>query len=57
MAPSEFGEEVAKHLKLSADGTKILWPQPTDEAEDPQNVRMTPVAWRQLLTQTHLVVR
>ncbi|KAI0718358.1 MFS general substrate transporter [Cerioporus squamosus] len=36
-APAEFGEEVARHLKLSSDGSKILWPQPTDELEDPQN--------------------
>ena len=34
----EFGEAVAKKLKLSADGTKVLWPQPTDDPEDPQNV-------------------
>ncbi|KAH9950836.1 MFS general substrate transporter [Amylocystis lapponica] len=32
----EFGEEVAKRLKLSADGSKVLWPQPTDDPEDPQ---------------------
>lgn len=35
----EFGEEVASKLKLSSDGTKVLWPQPTDDPEDPQNVR------------------
>ncbi|KAI0070549.1 MFS general substrate transporter [Panus rudis PR-1116 ss-1] len=33
----EFGEHVAKNLKLSKDGTKVLWPQPTDDPEDPQN--------------------
>ncbi|KAL6299412.1 MFS general substrate transporter [Sparassis latifolia] len=33
----EFGEDVAKRLKLSRDGTKVLWPQPTDDPEDPQN--------------------
>ncbi|KIP06311.1 hypothetical protein PHLGIDRAFT_465509 [Phlebiopsis gigantea 11061_1 CR5-6] len=33
----EFGEEVASKLKLSSDGTKVLWPQPTDDPEDPQN--------------------
>ncbi|KAH9918646.1 MFS general substrate transporter [Fomitopsis serialis] len=33
----EFGEEFAKRLKLSSDGTKVLWPQPTDDPEDPQN--------------------
>ena len=38
----EFGEKVAARLKLSRDGTKVLWPQPSDDPEDPQNVRMTP---------------
>jgi len=33
----EFGEDFAKRLKLSSDGTKVLWPQPTDDPEDPQN--------------------
>ncbi|KAJ7322868.1 MFS general substrate transporter [Mycena albidolilacea] len=33
----EFGESVASRLKLSADGTKVLWPQPTDSPDDPQN--------------------
>ncbi|KIK68217.1 hypothetical protein GYMLUDRAFT_35593 [Collybiopsis luxurians FD-317 M1] len=33
----EFGEEVASRLKLSHDGTKVLWPQPTDSPYDPQN--------------------
>lgn len=37
-AKIEFGEDVAKRLKLSADGTKVLWPQPTDDPGDPQNV-------------------
>ncbi|KAI0746560.1 MFS general substrate transporter [Daedaleopsis nitida] len=36
-AKIEFGETVASRLKLSADGTKVLWPQPTDDPEDPQN--------------------
>ncbi|EKM56913.1 uncharacterized protein PHACADRAFT_254299 [Phanerochaete carnosa HHB-10118-sp] len=36
-AKIEFGEEVASKLKLSKDGTKVLWPQPTDDPEDPQN--------------------
>ncbi|KAI0938838.1 hypothetical protein AcW1_001528 [Taiwanofungus camphoratus] len=36
-AKIEFGEEFAKRLKLSRDGTKVLWPQPTDDPEDPQN--------------------
>ncbi|KLO19176.1 MFS general substrate transporter [Schizopora paradoxa] len=33
----EFGEEIASSLKLTEDGTKILWPQPYDDARDPQN--------------------
>ena len=37
-AKAEFGESVASKLKLSPDGTKVLWPQPTDDPEDPQNV-------------------
>ncbi|OSX63261.1 hypothetical protein POSPLADRAFT_1139517 [Postia placenta MAD-698-R-SB12] len=36
-AKVEFGEECLKRLKLSKDGSKILWPQPTDDPEDPQN--------------------
>ncbi|KAK7451022.1 hypothetical protein VKT23_012698 [Stygiomarasmius scandens] len=36
-AKVEFGEAVASKLKLSRDGTKILWPQPTDSPNDPQN--------------------
>lgn len=36
-AKIEFGEAVASRLKLSSDGTKILWPQPTDSPLDPQN--------------------
>ncbi|OBZ77951.1 hypothetical protein A0H81_02079, partial [Grifola frondosa] len=36
-AKLEFGEHVANRLKLSSDGTKVLWPQPTDFPEDPQN--------------------
>lgn len=39
-AKVEFGEHVASKLKLSKDGTKVLWPQPTDDPEDPQNVRL-----------------
>ena len=34
----EFGDVVAAKLKLSSDGTKVLWPQPSDDPEDPQNV-------------------
>ncbi|KAJ7223386.1 MFS general substrate transporter [Mycena pura] len=36
-AKLELGEAVAVRLKLSADGTKVLWPQPTDSLLDPQN--------------------
>lgn len=39
-AIAEFGDDVARRLKLSQDGTKVLWPQPTDDPEDPQNVRL-----------------
>jgi hypothetical protein len=38
-AKSEFGEVFASKLKLTSDGTKVLWPQPTDDSNDPQNVR------------------
>jgi hypothetical protein len=38
-AKIEFGELFASKLKLTSDGTKVLWPQPTDDPEDPQNVR------------------
>lgn len=40
----EFGDSVAAQLKLSKDGTKVLWPQPSDDPEDPQNVRTTSLA-------------
>ncbi|GJE98654.1 MFS general substrate transporter [Phanerochaete sordida] len=33
----EFGEHVARRLKISLDGTKVLWPQPFDDPRDPQN--------------------
>ncbi|PIL36219.1 hypothetical protein GSI_01880 [Ganoderma sinense ZZ0214-1] len=36
-AKREFGDAVASRLKLSADGSKVLWPQPLDDPEDPQN--------------------
>ncbi|EDR01960.1 uncharacterized protein LACBIDRAFT_310240 [Laccaria bicolor S238N-H82] len=36
-AKIELGEVVAAKLKLSEDGTKVLWPQPTDSPRDPQN--------------------
>ncbi len=36
----EFGDTVASRLKLSSDGKFVLWPQPSDDPEDPQNVRL-----------------
>lgn len=36
-AKVELGEAVAARLKLTKDGTKVLWPQPTDSPKDPQN--------------------
>lgn len=33
----EFGEAVSSQLKLSSDGQYVLWPQPTDDPDDPQN--------------------
>ncbi|KAF8480331.1 major facilitator superfamily domain-containing protein [Russula ochroleuca] len=33
----EFGDTVASRLKLSPDGKIVLWPQPADDPEDPQN--------------------
>ncbi|KAF4616352.1 hypothetical protein D9613_008611 [Agrocybe pediades] len=36
-AKLELGEAVAARLKLTSDGTKVLWPQPTDSPLDPQN--------------------
>ena len=38
-AKIEFGEEITEKLKLTEDGTIVLWPQPRDDPEDPQNVR------------------
>lgn len=37
-AKIEFGDEAAARLKLSPDGKFVLWPQPSDDPEDPQNV-------------------
>lgn len=37
-AKIEFGATFAAKLKLSQDGAKVLWPQPTDSPDDPQNV-------------------
>ena len=39
-AEKELGVAVAARLKLSKDGTKVLWPQPTDSSLDPQNWSM-----------------
>ncbi|KAI9568715.1 major facilitator superfamily domain-containing protein [Boletus coccyginus] len=36
-AKVEFGEAVASRLKLSEDGSMVLWPQPYDDPNDPQN--------------------
>ncbi|KAH9941285.1 MFS general substrate transporter [Epithele typhae] len=36
-APAQFGDITAERLKLSPDKSKILWPQPTDSPNDPQN--------------------
>ncbi|EKM52283.1 uncharacterized protein PHACADRAFT_260571, partial [Phanerochaete carnosa HHB-10118-sp] len=33
----EFGDHVMESLKISVDGTKVLWPQPFDDSRDPQN--------------------
>ncbi|KAG5351635.1 hypothetical protein C0989_005479 [Termitomyces sp. Mn162] len=33
----ELGESISSQLKLTKDGTKVLWPQPTDSPDDPQN--------------------
>ena len=39
-AREEFGDEVTAKLKLTKDGRFVLWPQPSDDPEDPQNVRL-----------------
>lgn len=36
-AKIELGDAVAAKLKLTKDGSKVLWPQPTDSPLDPQN--------------------
>ncbi|KAG1778135.1 major facilitator superfamily domain-containing protein [Suillus placidus] len=36
-AKVQFGEALASTLKLSPDGSTILWPQPADDPNDPQN--------------------
>jgi hypothetical protein len=39
-AKIELGAAVAARLKLTKDGSKVLWPQPTDSPKDPQNWTM-----------------
>ena len=34
-ARTEFGDEVSSRLKLSPDETIVLWPQPSDDPDDP----------------------
>ncbi|KAG0148711.1 hypothetical protein CROQUDRAFT_654544 [Cronartium quercuum f. sp. fusiforme G11] len=36
-AEAEFGKELAQKLKLDKSGTVVLWPQPDDSPDDPQN--------------------
>ncbi|KAI0088615.1 MFS general substrate transporter [Irpex rosettiformis] len=36
-ARAEFGDDIANGLKLSFDGSKVLWPQPLEDPGDPQN--------------------
>ncbi|KAG8215245.1 MFS general substrate transporter [Butyriboletus roseoflavus] len=36
-AKVEFGAALASRLKLSKDGSIVLWPQPSDDPNDPQN--------------------
>lgn len=42
MEPEEaarvFGKDVAANLKLNHHGNVVLYPQPTDDPNDPQNV-------------------
>ena len=47
-ARAEFGA-AASTLKLSSDGTKILWPQPSDSSLDPQN-------WSERKKAVHMLV-
>lgn len=52
----QYGEEIASRLKLSKDGKYVLWPQPTDRPEDPQNVSFTVGARRAWLMEGVAVV-
>ena len=51
-AEREFGVDIARRLKTSADGRYILWPQPTSDPDDPQNCELSCVASSRYL---HLV--
>ncbi|KAH7910354.1 major facilitator superfamily domain-containing protein [Hygrophoropsis aurantiaca] len=48
-AKVEFGDALASKLKLSPDGTRVLWSQPTDDPHDPQN-------WSDRRKAVHLLV-
>ncbi|KAJ7069116.1 MFS general substrate transporter [Mycena amicta] len=48
-AEKAFGVDIARKLKLTADGQTILWPQPTADPEDPQN-------WSERRKTTQLVI-
>lgn len=48
-AKVEFGEVMASRLKLSPDGSKVLWPQPANDPNDPQN-------WSDFRKNMHLII-
>jgi MFS family permease len=48
-AKVEFGEVMASRLKLSSDGLKVLWPQPSNDPNDPQN-------WSDFRKTMHLII-
>ncbi|KAG1793718.1 MFS general substrate transporter [Suillus plorans] len=48
-AKVEFGEVMASRLKLNPDGLKVLWPQPADDPNDPQN-------WTDFRKTVHLII-
>ncbi|OAX35580.1 MFS general substrate transporter [Rhizopogon vinicolor AM-OR11-026] len=48
-AKIQFGDVMASRLKLSADGSKVLWPQPADDPNDPQN-------WTNFHKNMHLII-
>ncbi|KAE9397963.1 MFS general substrate transporter [Gymnopus androsaceus JB14] len=45
----EFGEVFTSRLKLTEDGSTILWPQPTDDPLDPQNWSSRKKAWHLMI--------